>query len=66
MRENFNTKLKTIALKKQKLQKEVIKLIEVLKRIHTEIPLKNIKSLPHPPKLNLDIEFPEHNLEVYL
>ncbi|KAK1137227.1 hypothetical protein K0M31_001748 [Melipona bicolor] len=64
LRENFNTKLKTIALKKQKLQKEVIKLIEVLKRIHTEIPLKNIKPLPHPPKLNLDIEFPEHNLEL--
>ncbi|XP_043512128.1 cilia- and flagella-associated protein 44 isoform X2 [Frieseomelitta varia] len=64
LRKNFNTKLKTIALKKQKLQKEVIKLIEVLKRIHTEIPLKNIKPLPHPPKLNLDIEFPEHNLEL--
>ncbi|KAF3430089.1 hypothetical protein E2986_07212 [Frieseomelitta varia] len=64
LRKNFNTKLKTIALKKQKLQKEVIKLIEVLKRIHTEIPLKNIKPLPHPPKLNLDIEFPEHNLEM--
>ncbi|XP_068986815.1 cilia- and flagella-associated protein 44 isoform X3 [Bombus flavifrons] len=64
LRENFNTKLKTIALKKEKMQKEVTKLTEVLKKIHTEIPLKNIKPLPHPPKLYFDIEFPEHNLEL--
>ncbi|XP_017757877.1 PREDICTED: uncharacterized protein LOC108549132 [Eufriesea mexicana] len=64
LRENFNTKLKTIALKKQRMQKEVMKLTEILKKIHTEIPLKNIKPLPHTPKLSLDIEFPEHNLEL--
>lgn len=46
------------------MQKEVVKLTEILKKIHTEIPLKNIKPLPDTPKLNLDIEFPEHNLEV--
>lgn len=46
------------------MQKDVTKLTEVLKKIHTEIPLKNIKPLPHPPKLYFDIEFPEHNLEV--
>ncbi|CAL7949001.1 unnamed protein product [Xylocopa violacea] len=64
LRENFNTKLKAIALKKQKMQNEVIKLIDLLKRLHTEIPLKSIKALPYPPKLNFDVEFPEHNLEL--
>ncbi|XP_076749592.1 cilia- and flagella-associated protein 44 [Xylocopa sonorina] len=64
MRENFNTKLKAIALKKQKMQNEVIKLTDLLKKIHTEIPLKSIKGLPYPPKLNFDVEFPEHNLEL--
>ncbi|CAK9822070.1 Cilia- and flagella-associated protein 44 [Anthophora retusa] len=63
LRENFNENLKMIAMEKKRMQKEVIKLMEVLKRIHTEIPSKNIKSLPKPPKINLDIEFPEHNLE---
>ncbi|XP_031368455.1 cilia- and flagella-associated protein 44 isoform X2 [Apis dorsata] len=64
LRENFNMKLKTIALKKQRMQEEFGKLIETLKKIHIEIPLKNVKPLPYPPKVNLDIEFPEHNLEL--
>lgn len=64
LRENFNMKLKAIALKKQRMQEEFGKLIETLKKIHIEIPLKNVKPLPYPPKVNLDIEFPEHNLEL--
>lgn len=64
MREGFNAKLNAVKIKKQKLQAEVIKLIETLKRIHAEIPFKSIKPLPHPPKLDFDFEFPEYKLEV--
>ncbi|XP_015431042.1 PREDICTED: uncharacterized protein LOC107187452 [Dufourea novaeangliae] len=64
LREQFNTKLNAAKLKKQRLQTEVLKLMETLKRIHTEIPFKSIKPLPQPPKLNFDIEFPEHKLEL--
>ncbi|XP_076222298.1 cilia- and flagella-associated protein 44 [Nomia melanderi] len=64
LREEFNAKLNAVKVKKQKLQAEVIKLIETLKRIHAEIPFKSMKPLPHPPKLDFDIEFPEHKLEL--
>ncbi|XP_076666446.1 cilia- and flagella-associated protein 44 isoform X2 [Andrena cerasifolii] len=64
LRETFNLKLAAVRYEKQRLQKEVIGLTETLKRIHTEIPVKNIKPIPEPPQLNLDIEFPEHNLEI--
>ncbi|XP_076637400.1 cilia- and flagella-associated protein 44 isoform X1 [Colletes latitarsis] len=64
LREEFNGKLNGVRLKKQRFQKEAIRLIEILKRIHTEIPLKSIKPLPQLPRLNFDIEFPEHNLEL--
>ena len=66
LRETFNQKLAAVRDEKQRLQKEIIVLTETLKRIHTEIPLKNIKPIPEPPKLNFDIEFPDHNLEVGL
>ncbi|XP_076234530.1 cilia- and flagella-associated protein 44 isoform X2 [Calliopsis andreniformis] len=64
LREDFNEKLNELKFKKQDLQKEVARLTEVIKKIHAEIPAKNKKSLPQPPKLNLDIEFPEHKLKL--
>ncbi|XP_076177015.1 cilia- and flagella-associated protein 44 isoform X2 [Ptiloglossa arizonensis] len=64
LRENYNAKLYSIRSQKQRLQKEVIRLMDILKKIHMEIPLKSIKPLPQLPKLNLDTEFPEHNLKL--
>ncbi|KAK2582044.1 hypothetical protein KPH14_002749 [Odynerus spinipes] len=63
LRENFNTKLKEIRAKKQALCSKVLNLINTLKRIHTEIPQKNIKTLPDLPIIDNDIEFPEENLQ---
>ncbi|XP_029043385.1 cilia- and flagella-associated protein 44 isoform X1 [Osmia bicornis bicornis] len=64
LREDFNEKLRSIRSEKQKLLKEVNDLTEILKRIHMELPWKNIKPLPDLPKLNVDTEFPEHHLEI--
>ncbi|XP_053983869.1 cilia- and flagella-associated protein 44 [Hylaeus volcanicus] len=64
LREDFNAKLNGVRSEKQRLQKEVMRLMEILKRIHAEIPLKSIKPLPQLPKLNFDTEFPEHSLEL--
>ncbi|XP_026674087.1 uncharacterized protein LOC108630687 isoform X2 [Ceratina calcarata] len=64
LREGYNSRLKAIAVEKERLQKEIVKLTEVLKRIHIEVPLKHIRPSPQPPKLDVDVEFPEHNLEL--
>nr|XP_012143308.1 PREDICTED: cilia- and flagella-associated protein 44 isoform X1 [Megachile rotundata] len=64
LRDDFNTRLKNARSQKQKLQKEVTALSETLKKIHMELPPKSIKPLPHPPKINFNIEFPELNLEL--
>nr|XP_033337675.1 cilia- and flagella-associated protein 44 [Megalopta genalis] len=68
LREDFNGKLNEIRLKKQKLQSEVLALIQMLRKIQAEIPNKSVKPMPHVPILNVDTEFPELklNLEKYV
>ncbi|KAF7998128.1 hypothetical protein HCN44_009526 [Aphidius gifuensis] len=63
-RENFNDRLKSIRSKKLTTQAEVKNLIEKLKLIHLEIPDKYIKPLPEIPQIDIELEFPEHNLEL--
>lgn len=49
---------------KEHLHTEVQRLIKSLKKIHAEIPLKNVKPLPTIPPLNINIEFPERRIMV--
>ncbi|XP_046813292.1 cilia- and flagella-associated protein 44 isoform X1 [Vespa crabro] len=63
LRDNFNTRLKKVRADKQALYSKVLQLIKTLKKIHSEIPKSNIKSLPNVPITDNDIEFPEENLQ---
>ncbi|XP_015185345.1 PREDICTED: cilia- and flagella-associated protein 44 [Polistes dominula] len=63
LRDNFNTKLKEVRENKQILCSKVLKLNETLKKIHTEIPKKYIKTLPNLPIIDNNVEFPEENLK---
>lgn len=49
---------------KEHLHAKVLQLIESLKKIHAEIPLKSVKPLPVVPALNINIEFPERKIMV--
>lgn len=62
--EAFNISLKAVRTEKEHLHTEVLHLIKSLKKIHTEIPLKNVKPLPVVPALNINIEFPERKIMV--
>ncbi|XP_067210276.1 cilia- and flagella-associated protein 44 isoform X2 [Linepithema humile] len=64
LQEAFNERLKAVRTEKEHLHAEVLRLIKSLKQIHTEIPLKSIKSLPAIPALNINIEFPERKVMI--
>jgi len=62
--EAFNTRLKEVRAEKEYLHTEVLNLIKFLKKIHAEIPLKNVKPLPVIPALHINIEFPDRKIMV--
>ncbi|XP_066592907.1 cilia- and flagella-associated protein 44 [Prorops nasuta] len=64
LREGFNARLRAIRKRKEKIQVEVQYLLEVLRKIHAEIPEKYLKPLPILPSFDVDTEFPEWNLQL--
>ncbi|XP_072743964.1 cilia- and flagella-associated protein 44 [Anoplolepis gracilipes] len=64
LQEAFNVRLKAVRTEKEQLLVEIAHLKKSLKDIHAEIPLKNIKSLPDIPTLNINVEFPERKMMI--